>query len=259
MNTLKCACLVATAIMLNAVTYAEAAKAAKPKLSKEERDRIIMEKVGGLLELGSKGAIAVINAQKTYDVAKLQGSVESLSKSLKCKIFVTEGAFSIQGADGALTSCGGSVGIFVVDDPSLPLSLTSPEGHWGVVNVAKLKDGAEGEKLDKRVTKEFCRVVGFTLGSGLSKFKTSIMKPMSSAADLDRVVPTELPFDAVMTAYNALPDYGIVYGRKVPYRQACKEGWAPAPTNAQQKAIWDEYKSKPTEPIKIKFDPKKGE
>jgi len=30
----------------------------------------------------------------------------------------------------------------------------------------------------------------------------------------------------------------------VPYRKACEEGWAPMPTNAIQKAIWDEVKAK---------------
>ena len=43
--------------------------------------------------------------------------------------------------------------------------------------------------------------------------------------------------------------------RKVSYKRACIEGWAPAPTNDIQKAIWEQAKADkergPTNPIKI--------
>jgi len=41
-------------------------------------------------------------------------------------------------------------------------------------------------------------------------------------------------------------------------REACQEGWAPAPTNDIQKAIWNEVRQLPAKPIKIEFDPAKG-
>ena len=42
------------------------------------------------------------------------------------------------------------------------------------------------------------------------------------------------------------------------YYEACEQGWAPAPTNDIQKAILDKVHAIPANPIKIKFDPKKG-
>ena len=42
------------------------------------------------------------------------------------------------------------------------------------------------------------------------------------------------------------------------YKEACEEGWAPAPTNEIQKAIWDKVRATPKNPMKIEFDPKKG-
>ena len=42
------------------------------------------------------------------------------------------------------------------------------------------------------------------------------------------------------------------------YRQACQEGWAPAPKNDEQKAIWNQVHAIPDKPIKIEFDPKRG-
>jgi hypothetical protein len=41
------------------------------------------------------------------------------------------------------------------------------------------------------------------------------------------------------------------------YRQACKQGWAPAPTNDVQRAIWNKVHELPSDPIKIKYDPKR--
>ena len=48
---------------------------------------------------------------------------------------------------------------------------------------------------------------------------------------------------------------GVQSARFTTYRQACREGWAPAPTNDLQKAIWEEVKADkergPTNPITI--------
>ena len=41
------------------------------------------------------------------------------------------------------------------------------------------------------------------------------------------------------------------------YKKACQEGWAPAPTNDVQKAIWEKVHAIPDKPITIEFDPKK--
>ena len=40
-------------------------------------------------------------------------------------------------------------------------------------------------------------------------------------------------------------------------RQVCRLGWAPAPANEYQKAVWEELHAIPTEPIKIKPEEKK--
>ena len=38
---------------------------------------------------------------------------------------------------------------------------------------------------------------------------------------------------------------GVVPAETATYRQACREGWAPAPTNDVQRAIWDRYRAAP--------------
>ena len=52
--------------------------------------------------------------------------------------------------------------------------------------------------------------------------------------------------------------FGVSKERRVPYRVACQQGWAPAPTNDYQKAVWEEVHAVPSDPMKIEFDPKKG-
>ena len=51
---------------------------------------------------------------------------------------------------------------------------------------------------------------------------------------------------------------GVTPARKGIYEAACQQGWAPAPTNDIQKAIWDKVHAVPATPMKIEFDPKKG-
>ena len=58
-----------------------------------------------------------------------------------------------------------------------------------------------------------------------------------------------------------LASAGVTPLRKTIYRKACQEGWAPAPTNEYQKAIWDKVRSEkergPTNPIEIPMPKKK--
>ena len=48
---------------------------------------------------------------------------------------------------------------------------------------------------------------------------------------------------------------GFAPYRRTTYKRACKEGWAPAPTNDFQRAVWEKIKAeqgeKPTNPIRI--------
>ena len=50
----------------------------------------------------------------------------------------------------------------------------------------------------------------------------------------------------------------LVRIHRATYREACREGWAPPPTNDLQRAIWEETRKLPEKPIKIEFDPPRG-
>lgn len=242
-----------------AVTFVSfAAPAAnRPKMTKEERERRMMEKFGGIAVTEAKGSVVAVNAQKGFDVSRVTNSIAQAGRNIQMPIAIKEGAFSVTEARRTLDALGATVGVFLVDDPALPMSLTSTEARWGVVNIAPLKEGADDEKVAKRVAKEFNRVLMFTFGGGLSMQKTSIMKPIAKPGDLDRCVSMGIPFDTLGGVLNNMAGHGVVRAMRTTYRKACEEGWAPQPTNEFQKAVWDKVHELPTRPLKIKPETKK--
>ena len=83
------------------------------------------------------------------------------------------------------------------------------------------------------------------------------MRDVKSLADIDRM-PERFGLDTIAHIRNSAPFYGLVPWYQTTYIKACEEGWAPAPTNDIQKAIWDKVHAAPKNPMKIEFDPKKG-
>ena len=84
------------------------------------------------------------------------------------------------------------------------------------------------------------------------------MQTVMKSEDLDKLLTDGFTFDMASSINENLQALGMHPERKVPYIKAVKEGWAPAPTNDIQKAIWDKVHAAPKNPMKIEFDPKKG-
>ena len=88
------------------------------------------------------------------------------------------------------------------------------------------------------------------------QYDGSVMMGVLKPEDLDQIdikmtVPAELA--AGMTKNLRLR--GVTEFKTTSYLVACREGWAPAPTNDIQKAIWEKVHAPPQKPMKIKFDP----
>ena len=77
-------------------------------------------------------------------------------------------------------------------------------------------------------------------------------------AELDKIVGEQFGIDTMMGVVKHLPEIGVVPDQRITYREACRKGIAPAPTNEYQKAIWEKEHAVPKNPMKIEFDPKKG-
>ena len=182
-------------VALGGPTAASAAPAdpapapAAPK-TEVERQRIIMERVGGFVERERQGTIALLNAQTAYDTTTLKAAVAALAESLKTPISCFDGAaFRLADAEKIRQQAKVDQAIFLVDDPVLPITLCAPEARWALVNLASLKaDSPNAEKLDKRVVKSFVRAFVTLNGGAMTKFTTSVLRPVSSVKDLDRII-----------------------------------------------------------------------
>ena len=134
-----------------------------------------------------------------------------------------------------------------------------PDNATATVNIAALSaDKPSAGVLENRVCKELWRGLIYTLGGGNTYVQQCVMKQISSLAELDALPSRTACPDAFMRVTESAMALGIQPAHRATYRQACKEGWAPAPTNDVQKAIWDEIHAVPATPMKIEFDPKKG-
>ena len=141
------------------------------------------------------------------------------------------------------------------DGPSL---LAAPEDGWATVGVKALKeDNPTPEVLEARLKKQIWRAGCYALGIGIEA-TPSVLRPIAKPKDLDMF--EDLCSTPVITPLvrDSAIKHGLGRIRIVTYRQACREGWAPAPTNDAQKAVWEKERAIPKNPMKIEFDSKKG-
>jgi hypothetical protein len=195
-------------------------------------------------------AFVIIDARTsaTQDLAPLVANLERF-----CRITCTvERKPDAKAADGyALArACldkqqgNGAVAV-IVDGPADGPALTVfPENRAGVINATRYAAGTDASTAAKRIEKELWRVLAFVAG-GVETEEHCVLKPVLKPEDLDGLVASTLsPNVAMRVAANATR-FGFSQVEHVPYRMAVMRGWAPAPTNAAQKAIWDQvHKSK---------------
>ena len=164
---------------------------------------------------------------------------------------LAEGRAEAKGACGVVMIVDGAEGA--------PLMAVYPEEHLAIVDMTALSKGGAGSGVRQdRVEKLTWRAIGHLVGCGAPDGYTCVMKPLRDMAELD-AMPNKFIHPA--TFFKARPYFdmcGVTPARKGTYESACQQGWAPAPTNEFQKAIWDKVHAIPKTPMKIEFDPKKG-
>ena len=235
------------------------------KMTPQERKAAIMEialrKYGGpTTKPGTgEGTIKIVNAQKEVSATGLPAAVEEFTRRFHYSVEIEEGApVTVETATQRLGEIKANAAVFIVSGKSLPRMLVSPEEGWAIVNAGLLRDGAKDDaavepRLAKEVVRALCFVGGLGQGSGMA-----IMRPVNYAGDLDAIKNTHVMGDATKRFALVMPSFGLQPKVVKNYRTACQEGWAPAPTNDIQRAIWNEVRKLPEKPIKIDFDPAKG-
>lgn len=231
-------------------------------LTKEQRRAIIEEYRGGYVEKTSnmQGKIVFVNAQKTAPRKWVEESGTIFNSHFRNKL-----RFNVEVKDGTFEfpapKIDGEVTLFVIDDAKMPQSLVASESRWAMVNVARLRegDGAKPQFFEARVKKAITRGISVLCGAPDSSYPRCLLTCMTKPEQLDVNPDCRLPVDVIGRFEKYLVGYGVKPAQIKTYRKACQEGWAPQPTNDLQKAIWNQVHELPSNPIKIKYDPKKGE
>lgn len=213
-----------------------------------------MEKFGGwvLDRRNMEGWISIVNAQEAIGVPVLMSAGKKIASMVKIDIRMTNITVkALKDFDRTLSELNANLAVFVIDDENLPGLLLAPEQKWSAVNVAKYK----GKVQDDWVRVEIMRALCYVSGAGVLPDPTTIMAPVTTPEKLAYINPNRVPFETCMNMINSLRLYGITQYERCKYEDACKGGWAPAPTNEFQKAVWERVHAIPDKPLKIEFDP----
>ena len=220
---------------------------------------------GGIVERPQQGK--VFRVRNT--VAELPAEqVEKLTRTIRHTAILPIEAVSggkVEGcpfaaAERLLSEKNVAAGLLVVDDAKLPISVIASDRKWSILNIAPFKaDSPTAEKLFERFTKAYWATIARTLGAGYSSYPGCVLVPFTNIRELDAIKamsPCPEPFNKMLETAQA---WGMNKLSIASYRTACQQGWAAAPTNDVQKAIWEEVHKLPTAPIKIKPETKKVE
>lgn len=251
------AALILSSSVLFATTETTKAKGEKPKYTREQIVAMHAARLaadGGLVERPVKGKVVRIKVETSrITPAEIEQEAVTIRRRLSASVEV--------GAKG--TESKHEVGAYVVladQGEKVPTLLCAPEENWATVNVTRLLAGdPDAATLKSRIIKELWRALGYALGAANSQQQPCVMRPIRKASDLDTYPVAMVTPMPLMAMRNTMASIGFAAGGMTSYRKACEEGWAPAPTNDVQKAVWDKVHEVPKKPIKIEFDPKKGE
>ena len=232
----------------------------------KERDERVLKKTGGFVEIEAKGtSVAVLDGRQKPGGSAIQFSdvFSSLSKT-NVKVERTPLAAETNAVDAAIAfrdAQKAAYAIVIVGSAELRGLTVIPEDRVAIINAAYYRDGGNDLlKPEVRIHKEIWRALGFVAGIGYAPYTNDVMQPVFSPQELDGLVYQVMQPMNFHKMYGTLSKFGVTRNRHVPYRLACMEGWAHSPTNEYEKAVWEEVKAeknkKPSNPLKVNFDPK---
>jgi hypothetical protein len=219
----------------------------KPEMNPEARAKLLAHTGGTVQRPGDSRRVVFLNLQKRVagkDLDVVKGTLSGLFRIESVLKVREDSPDAVKAAAAELKDEKIGAVIVIHDTPDAPSLLVAPEARWALVNVAALAaDKPSAEILVERVQKQQWRAFAYLAGAAGTNAKTCLMKPIVSPAELDALgkAPSMETISKIMANVAGL---GINPARVTSYRRACEEGWAPAPTNDIQKAIWKEIKDK---------------
>ena len=200
-----------------------------------------------------KGLIRIVNSVSSVDNGKIDKVFAAFLRERSAYDLktITGTAPTLATANKTREGYKADFAVFVIESEELPVLLTSPEERWAIVNSKKC---GSADRTVKETLKAFACIAGAATGDNPGTILST-----KGPAELDLITRPELSFDVLNRITRHLESYGVTPEKRANYRTACREGWAPQPTNDVEKAIWEKVHAIPTNPIKVKYDPKKGE
>ena len=219
------------------------------RIKEERRERRLM-RTGGMIRdtRNQAGKLLVVNAQKSVDFAPAREALGKILAHLRVSADIVELASVDYGKLVELRKEKGAAAVLVIGScGDKPLLLLAPEERWAVLNADKIGNKNQGDRLKKEAARAFSHLCGGIM----SQFPNPMTYPIADARSLDMIEVPELPIDVLNRMEKSLPLMGVTPYEETFYREACKEGWAPAPTNKYQKAVWDQVHELPSKPLPL--------
>lgn len=228
---------------------------AEPKkyATKEEAiaaHRAAVEKVGGIIQRPIEGpAVLFVNEQKTVPAERIASYAADVAAHSRFshRVQVREPAEKPSPlTENYLADTNVAAVVAICENGACKNTIAIfPESNYAIINVSALAaDKPDADKLAERVRKEMVRCFGYLFGAGYSpRFPNSAMDPVYSLRSLDRMPCRGFGLDSVQAIARIMEDRGMTVIKRTSYQRACEEGWAPAPTNEIQKALWEAAKT----------------
>ena len=247
---MRCSMLIMMSV-LAAVAFADANQATANRPTRGKKTRMglvpgyekVMAPMDGLY-------FRIVNAQSEVSDAEINEAARIFCGLFDLPIdYVRGGSLEAAGKDGKAGA------VVVIDAEADTPLVAAPDSGWAVIGIKALKvDNPSAEVLTSRVKKELWRASCYALGVGIEA-TPSVLRPIASPRDLDATEDLcSTPSIAPLLMAGA-QKRGIGRIRYVSYRQACREGWAPDPTNDAQRVFFEQMRVDkergPTNPIKI--------
>lgn len=250
--------VVLATVLMGLAAYAQAVKSAGPT-PVEGVGKLVYGKDGKpspFVRGKGKGKMVVFDFQDKIAAATVEKSLDYFRHMTRITIERAKGAgdWSLVRATEIMKANKCEAALFIVDDASLPLTLSANEMNWGLVNVSRVNDGKpSASATESRFKKLFARAFGYSFGAGDAMPMMGAMVPLKEGTiqEIDRIPDPSFTPQGTAAIQNHLMMIGIYSERLASYRRACIEGWAPPPVTPGQKEIWNEVHALPTEPMKI--------
>jgi hypothetical protein len=221
--------------------------------SPEEIQAARLARTGGLVTKREPGAAVVIIDARP---AKGAGDLDALKREMESFCMV---AFEVRRqplgrrdtplkvAQAALAGKGaaGAVVVLSEEGADAPGMTVFPEDRMALVNATRISGkGVTPEVAARRVTTQLWRAVCFAAGGVNTRSPHCALSATVLAPDDLDTLSAFMPCpEACAQVEASAAKLGLAKVKTATYRTACLQGWAPAPTNDFQRAIWDEVKS----------------